>query len=193
MFNASVSSQVKVPAVVVGGKTKFGDSRFKNVETFFSLAASDDFADAHNKAVAGGNGFAVIIKSHIKSFDFFRIVGNENRLFENPFCQAAFVLCLQVAAPAYLIFEFAVIFFEQFYGFCISDSAEIGICNRCEPVDKSLINEFVEEFKLHRTVFKNVVNNVFDHTFGNVHVVAQFRKRHFGLNHPEFSCVTLGV
>ena len=37
------------------------------------------------------------------------------------------MLCLEIAAPEYLVIEFVVVLFKEFYSLCVGNMAEFGI------------------------------------------------------------------
>ena len=61
MFAAAEPAQVKVPGLVLFLKPQFFHSCGQNVQSFFTLATADDFANAGYKQIHRGNGFTVII------------------------------------------------------------------------------------------------------------------------------------
>ena len=166
----------------VGG-TLLGDVSDLNME----------FADARNQTVHSGNSFVVVIHLHIEGFDFLRIVGYEYRTFEDLFGQVTLVLGLQVAAPGYLVFEFVVVLFQKFNGLCISYMCKIGICHMVQAFQQSLVHEGVEEIHFFRSVLQNVIDHVFQHRLGKIHIVLQVCESHLRLDHPEFSRMAGGV
>ena len=103
------------------------------------------------------------------------------------------MLGLQVAAPAYFVFKLVVVLLEHLDGVGVGDSAEVGVCNGGKALYKLLVNKLVEELKLLLAVLEHIADNILDHCLGDVHVVAQLRKSHFGLDHPEFRRVALSV
>ena len=77
--------------------------------------------------------------------------------------------------------------FEDLYGVGVRDAPEFGIRDRLESLDQSLVHERVEESHLFRRVVENVADDIFQHRLRDVHIVRKIRKRHFRLDHPEFS------
>ena len=57
---------------------------------------------------------------------------------------------------------------------------EAGGYEVVESFKESIVNKLVEEFDLSGSLFKNVVNDVLDHAFCNLHIVVEVCKSHFG-------------
>ena len=76
------------------------------------------------------------------------------------------MLGLQIAAPFNRVFKIAVILFENFDCLGVGHSAEVGINNTLQTVDKTFIKESVEKCNFLRCIFKNVIYHEFQHILG---------------------------
>ena len=59
-----------------------------------------------------------------------------------------------------------------------------------EPVEQLLVVHFVQELQVVSAVVQCILNQVLKKFLGQVHVVFEVVKSHFGLYHPEFGQVT---
>ena len=193
MRRSAVFAKIQIPVVIGGVKSEFVHSGKKHVLAFLSLAAADEFAYAGNEKVRRRDGFPVVVKAHIESLDFLRIIGEENGFFINLLGKISLVFALKVATPENGIFEFVFNRLEDLYRFGIRQSHKVARHNVRKPVDKPLIHEVVEKFEFGGTGFHNVRNNVLNHRFRNVHIVRKVGESHFRLDHPEFRGVTRRV
>ena len=66
MFGSAVAAKIDIPPVILFLKAQLLHARGKHVKTLFPLRAADYFAYARDKQVHCGNGFAVVVKPHIK-------------------------------------------------------------------------------------------------------------------------------
>ena len=58
------------------------------------VVIADDLADSGHQHVHRGDGFPIVIKTHIKSFDFFRVIIKDDGAIEVFFCKVSFVFGL---------------------------------------------------------------------------------------------------
>ena len=96
------------------------------------------------------------------------------------------MLGLKITAPRHGIFEFRAALLQKFDGFGVGHLAIVAVGKRIQAFKQCLVHKAVEKFKLLLAVFKNVVNDIFDHIPCKLHIVVQIRKRDFRLNHPKF-------
>ena len=103
------------------------------------------------------------------------------------------MLGLQVAAPLHLVVELVVVLLQDLDGVGIAHPAKIGGGHVPQPLHQPLVHEGVEEGHLVGALLHHIVDDVFDHGLGHVHVVRQIGERHLRLDHPELRRVALGV
>lgn len=60
------------------------------------MGAADEFADAWDEEIHGGDGFAVVVGAHVEGFDFFGVVEEGDGFFRVVFGEPAFVFALEV-------------------------------------------------------------------------------------------------
>ena len=193
MSCAAVFTQIQVPPVVFAFQTQCIHTSFQNIQSFFSLAAADDFAYAGNQQVHRSYCFLVIVQTHVECFDFYRVVCNEYGFFEDLFCQISFMFCLQVDTPFYGIFKLLTGFFQQFNCFCVCYSAEFVGQDVVQSFQQAFVYKVVEEFHFFGSMVQNILNDVFQHFFCDFHVVIQVSECHFGFDHPEFRSMSCCV
>ena len=68
----------------------------QHVQSFFTLAAADDLADAWHEQIYGRYGLATIVRPHVKRFHFLGEIKNRDRTFEMFLGEPALMLRLQV-------------------------------------------------------------------------------------------------
>jgi hypothetical protein len=100
------ATKVNVPPIGFLTETKALHVVEKDVETFFSLATSNDFSDARHKNVHGCDGFAIIVETHVEGFDFLRVVIHCCRTLEVLFSEVAFVFALKIDSPTNGVIKF---------------------------------------------------------------------------------------
>ena len=130
MLASAEAAQVKIPAVILLMKSKLANTAEKHIKALLTLAAADDFADAGNKQVCGGNGFAVVVLAHIESLYLLGVVGYEDRRLVNLLGEVTLVLGLEVAAPIYGIFKAILFFFEHGDGIGVVDADKACLARR---------------------------------------------------------------
>ena len=75
MRYSAVFTQVKIPIVIFGFHAQFFYTIYEYVVALFPLTAADEFAYTRYKQIRRRDGLSVVVKAHIKRFDFFRIIG----------------------------------------------------------------------------------------------------------------------
>ena len=103
------------------------------------------------------------------------------------------MLCLKVASPEYFVVEFVVVFLKKLNCFCVGYMTEFGIYYVVQTIQKSLVDEGIEEVHFFRSVLKYITDHVFEHCFCEIHVVVEVCKCTLWLDHPELSSMTCGV
>ena len=99
----------------------------------------------------------------------------------------------KVAAPLDGILELNICIFKKLYGLCVCDSLKVAVNDFLKLFTKSLFKELFKESKLVGALFKNVLEDKFNHCFGNLDNVVKLGKSDFGFNMPELGNVTLSV
>ena len=193
MEYAAVFAEIEVPVVRALVESHLVDPVEQHFVALLSLASADDLADSRHQHVHRGDRFAVIVEPHVEGLAVLRIVDDEHRLLEDLFCQVTLVLCLQLEAPLYRIFELLARLLKDVYRLCICDAYEIRVHDVIESLQQALVDEAVEEFHLLRAVLQHVADDVLDHLFGHVHVAVDIAERHLRLHHPELRSVPCGV
>jgi hypothetical protein len=85
MRNRSVAPQVEIPFVVGGIHFVMADVRLQNCQPLFALAATYYLPYSRNKQVHGCHRPAIIVRSHVKGLNLFRVIENSDWRFEVPF------------------------------------------------------------------------------------------------------------
>ena len=103
------------------------------------------------------------------------------------------MLCLQVDTPLNRILEFFAGFLQQFHRLRVSHSAKIGVHNIVQAFKQSFFHELVEKLHLFRCMLQNIVDDVFDHSLCQLHVILEVCKSDFRLNHPELRRMSCSI
>src|SRR4029077_21082230 len=82
VWHSSIATQIKVPFVIGGIHVVTPHVVLQQFQSFFTLAAADDLADAWHQQIYGGYGPAIIVRTHVKRFDFLWEIKNRDRTFE---------------------------------------------------------------------------------------------------------------
>ena len=190
MTRRTVFSKIKIKAIIFFIKTKFVHAGQEFLIVVFSLTSSDDFPDTRNKTINCRNRLAVIILFHVKRFDFFRVICNKYRTLIHLLCQITFMLCLKITSPGNLILKLIVVLLQYLDRLCVSNTGEIRIRNIIQSLQKSFINERIKEIHLFRRVFKNIIDDIFQHRLCQIHVVFKICKRNLRFDHPKLCRMT---
>ena len=193
MACGTVFSQIQIEAVVFFVQTKLLHSLHQLAIVVFTLASADDLADAGNQTVHSGHRLVVVVHLHIECFDLLRIIGHEDRAFEDLLGQVTLMLGLEIASPGYFIFEFVVVLFQKFNCFGVGDMAEIRAGHMVQAFQQALVNEGIKEVHFFRRMLQNIADNIFQHCFRQIHIVLQICESHLRLDHPEFSRMAGGI
>ena len=59
-----------------------------------------------------------------------------------------------------------------------------------QTFNQPLVHKLIEEIHLFRRIFQNIIDDIFQHGFGQGHIVIQVRKGHLRLDHPELCRMT---
>ena len=167
--------------------------RAQDVVALFALAASDNLSNARHEHVHGPNRPVIFVHAHVESFDFFWIVSDHNRLFENFFGQKAFVLALQIAAPknGELPFPaFSLCVFQNLDCFSVGDVPKIAAGQVLQHGDQSVVDTFVEKLQVGTAAIQHSVDEELQELLRQLAIAVQVAKGHFRLNHPEFRQVS---
>ena len=190
---AAVLAEVHIPPVILFLKAKLLHACGENLESFLTLRAADDLADAGNEKVHCGNGLAVVVLAHIERLDLLGVIDKEDGLLINLLGEVALVLGLKVNAPIYRELEVCLRLFEDLDSLGIGYLCVISITKVGKASKESLVNEAVEELELCLAVIHYVVDDVLDHIPSELHIVIKIRKCDLRLDHPELCRVTCGV
>ena len=109
------------------------------------------------------------------------------------FDQIAFVFALEVDAPRYGELELVARLLENLDALGVGEADEVVVEHEFEARDELLVIVLGEELDVVATVVEDIADAVFYKFLGQVHVVGDVIEGHFGLNHPEFRQVALGV
>jgi len=66
----------------------------QHFQSFFTLAAANDLADPWHQQIYSRYGFAIIVRAHVKRFDFLGKIKNRDRTFEMFLSEPALMLRL---------------------------------------------------------------------------------------------------
>ena len=152
MFGSTVTAKIYIPPVVLFLKAQLLHARGKHVKTLFPLRASYYFAYARDKQIHCGNGFAVVVKAHVKRLYLFGVINHEYRLFINFFRQIALVLGLKVCAPVNGILEFLTRFQQNIHRLGIGNFGVIRTFKKIKTLQKRFVHEFVEKLQLRLAI-----------------------------------------
>src|SRR5262249_11522249 len=72
--DGAVTAQVNVPPVILGFEFVEFHVFEELVQALLTLGAADDFADAGNQHVHGGDGLVIVVEPHVEGFYFARII-----------------------------------------------------------------------------------------------------------------------
>ena len=99
----------------------------------------------------------------------------------------------KVATPLDRVLELDVCILEKLNCLSVGYSLKIAVNDFLKLLTKSLFKELFKERKLVCALFKNVLENKFNHCFGNLDNVVKLGEGDFRLNVPELGNVTLSV
>ena len=108
MRYCTVSSQIKVPPILLFIQLALLHPFLEDFKDLFSLAATNNLADLRHERVEGSYGFPVGVQLHVEGLDFLRIVVKENGSVVDFLSEVLFVLSGQVHAPR----DFALVVLE---------------------------------------------------------------------------------
>ena len=98
MWHRSKSSRIQVPPQFFDRNIHFFHS-CSSFPVFLLVVNRQQFLQYRGQYIHGGNGFAIIVLPHVKSFDIFWIVGKDHRFFKMFFYQVTFMFTLQINSP----------------------------------------------------------------------------------------------
>lgn len=84
----------------------FADAVKEDIFAFFALGAANYFAEVWGQDVHGADGFVVVVYFHVEGLNFFWVVDDYGRAFDEFVGKEAFVFRLEVDAPGDWEFEF---------------------------------------------------------------------------------------
>ena len=127
MRNSTVATQIAIPPVIFFIQAHFQHTLVQNVQTFFTLGATNDLTDARSQNVHSRNGFTIFVEAHIERFNIFRIVFNHYRCFKVFFRQITLMLRREIDAPVNRVFKLPVAVFENGHCVGVIHLREIGL------------------------------------------------------------------
>ena len=192
MLHAAELAQIQVPLVVGLIHAQLVHASHQLAVVLFTLAAADQLADAGHQHICCCHSLTVGVLLHVEALDLLGVVGDKDRLLEHHLGQVALVLGLDIHAPLHGVLELLVVLFQDLNGFGVADAAELAVCHQLQTLDKTLINELVEESHLVRAVVQHIADDVLDHSLGVVHIAVQVAEGHLRLDHPELRSVAGG-
>ena len=193
VWDSAIAAEVSVPPIVIGVEVTFLHALDEHIQTFFALAAADDFSDTWNEHIHGADGFSVVVAAHVEWLESTWVVIEDHWSTEVLFGEESFVFGLQVAAPLDRVIKAAAALVDDINGFCVGESDEGFSENIFEPGEDSGIDTLVEEFHIIAAICEYIADDGADEGFGQIHIVIEVVERHFGFDHPEFSEVAGGV
>ena len=196
MLAGTVAAQVKVVLVLLGIHAQVLDAGLEQIQALLALGAADNLADTGNQAVGGGDGLAVLVHAHVECLDLSRVVGHEGRALKVLLGQEAFVLGLQVDAPAHGVVELVAVgdcLLQDLDGLGVGNAGKVGVGDMVQALEQTLVHKLVEHIELVGAGGHNVLKDVLEHGLGVVHVVVKVGKGHLGLDHPKLGGVARGV
>src|SRR5690606_18514673 len=92
------ASEIEVPGVGGFGEAVRSDLFPEHVEALLALTAADALADARREHVHRAHGAPVVVVAHVKGFDLFRVVRDDDGTANLLLGEIALVLALQIGA-----------------------------------------------------------------------------------------------
>src|SRR5436190_11039430 len=96
VWHSSITTQIEVPFVIGGIHVVTPHVVLEHFQSFFTLAAADDLANAWHQQIYGRYRSAIIVRTHVKRFNFLWEIKNRDRTFEMFLGEPALMLRLQV-------------------------------------------------------------------------------------------------
>src|SRR5207253_6111943 len=96
VWHSSIATQIEVPFVIGRIHVVTPHVVLEHFQSFFTLAAADDLADAWHQQIYRRYGSAIFVRTHVKRFDFLWEIKNRDRTFEMFLGEPALMLRLQV-------------------------------------------------------------------------------------------------
>ena len=171
MACGTIFTKIKIEVIILFLKSQLVHTFLKFLNVILSLASTDDLTDSRHQTVHSCNSLVILIHLHVECFDLLRIVCYKYRFLKDFFCQITLMLCLQIASPEYFVIKFIIVFLQKLYRFCISNMAKFRIQYVVQSVQKSFINEGIEEIHLFRSIFEYITDDIFQHCFCQIHIV----------------------
>ena len=171
MACGTIFTKIKIEVIILFLKSQLVHTFLKFLNVILSLASTDDLTDSRHQTVHSCNSLVILIHLHVECLDLLRIICYKYWFLKDLLCQITLMLCLQIASPEYFIIKFIVVLLQEFYCFCISDMTKLRIDYVVQSVQKSFINERVEEIHLFRCVLKHITNYILQHCLCQIHVV----------------------
>ena len=94
--DCAVATQIEIPFVIAGIHVVTPHVVLQPLQSFFTLAAANDFSNAGHEQIHCGYGFPIIVRPHIERFDLLREIENRDWTLEMFLSKPALVLRLQI-------------------------------------------------------------------------------------------------
>ena len=196
MGDGAVFTQVAVPPVVGLVQVHLIQAGVEHVKAFLALGAADDLANAGRQHVHRGNGFAVVIHTHIKCLDVFRVIHDHHRSADVFLGEPAFVLALQIHAPLHGELKLMPVdngLLEARDGVGVIHALEAGLDEFLQPLDAALIDALLEKRHVISALIKQRAEDALQKILRQVGVIGQISKRNLRLDHPKLREMPRGV
>ena len=138
------------------GYSRLGHPALQYVPPFFTLAASDELADARHQDVHRPDGLSVVVHAHVEGLDSLGIVRDDHRLLYFLLGQVAFVLRLEISAPGDRVFKILARFLQQSHRLGVGDALELRVGDAFQGGDDAFIVPLVEEFHVFPAVLQHM-------------------------------------
>ena len=163
------------------------------VQALLALRAADDLADAWRQHVHRGNGFAVVVQTHVERFDLLGIVGHHHRPADVFLGQPALVFGLQIQAPFDREVEAAPGIAQQLDRSAVVDAFEWFSDEFLQSGQRIRLHALGDERHVVGTLVEHRAKHIFQECLGKIGVVVEIGEREFGLDHPELGQMSRGI
>ena len=103
------------------------------------------------------------------------------------------MLRLQIDTPLNRILKLLAGFEKQVNCLSIGHPPEVGIYDVVKSLQQAFVHKAVKKLHFLRGVFKHIIDNIFDHSLCQNHIVFKVSKGDLRLYHPELGRVSCGI
>ena len=103
--DGAVSSQIKVPPVVLLVELEFLDSALDDLKDLLSLRPTDDLSNFRGQNVKGSNCLAILVLLHVEGFEVLRVVVKDDGSTVDVIAKVSLVLRSKVDSPDHFVLE----------------------------------------------------------------------------------------